>query len=225
MPKTYKLLLTESVEALGIVGDVVTVRAGYARNFLLPRSLATTPSEEKIAALAEKRAEAERQLAEQRRQRESLVSRLDGFELTLERATNDQGLLYGSVTQQDIVSALASAGFGVRPRDVRLGQTIKRIGDYDVSIKPESDLEATVKLRLKSDRPLDLHKEEPAPAAAPAPAAEEGAAPADSESKPREKKAKPDRASRDEPKSAGAGHEPKPPKGSAKVKGEKAKKG
>lgn len=174
MAKTVELLLTENVESLGIVGDVVKVRTGYARNYLLPRELATTPSEEKIKELAARRAQAERELAELRAQRERMVEALEGVEITLERACNDQGLLYGSITQQDVANALAEKGFGIRPRDVRLGQTIKRIDSYEVLIKPEADLEATIKLWVVSDRPLDIHRDEPA--AAPSGAQGEGEA-------------------------------------------------
>ncbi len=209
MPKTYKLLLTESVESLGIVGDVVTVRSGYARNYLLPRNLATTPSEEKIAALAARRAEAERHLAEMRQHREEMVHKLEGYEISIERATNDQGLLYGSVTQQDLATALGAAGFGVRPRDVRITQTIKRIGDYDITIKPEADLEAMVKLHVKSDRPLDLHKvEEPHPPAPAAAAAAEG----EVAEKPKGKKAKSEGDEKPKAKAPKAEGEPKPKK-------------
>jgi large subunit ribosomal protein L9 len=100
--RSIKLLLTENVDNLGIVGDVVNVRIGYARNYLLPRELATTPSDEILAQLAEKRAQAEKDLAALRSQRESLISKLEGLELTLTRSCNDQGHLYGSVTQHDI---------------------------------------------------------------------------------------------------------------------------
>ncbi len=201
MPKVYQLLLTESVEALGIVGDVVTVRSGFARNFLLPRNLATTPSPEKIAALAVKRADAEQHVAEVRKHREEMVEKLEGFAVTLERTTNDQGLLYGSITQQDLSTALKVSGFTVQPRHVRITQTIKRIGDYDIVIKPEADLEATVKLHVKSDRVLDLHTHDRVEAHA-APAAEHAAEgeekpkgkrskPADGDDHPKSKKAKP----------------------------------
>ncbi len=155
MPKTIQLLLTDTVENLGIVGDVVKVRSGYARNYLLPRELATEPSQEKIQALATRRAEAERQLQQLRQQREGMISKLEDYELTLTRACNDQGLLYGSVTQHDIAVALRQAGFDVRDRDVRLGQTIKRIDSYEINIKPESDLEATIKLWVVADRKLE----------------------------------------------------------------------
>lgn len=205
MSKSYQLLLTESVESLGIVGDVVTVRAGYARNYLLPRNLATTPSDEKIAALAARRAEAERHVAELRASREEMVNKLEGFEVTLEKTTNDQGLLYGSITQQDLAAALKAAGFNVRARDVRLNQTIKRIGDYELTIKPESDLEASIRLHVKSDRPLDIRREEPVEA--PAPVAAEAAEPAAADEKPAKKGKSKDGGEKPEPgpKSKGEG--------------------
>lgn len=176
MPKTYELLLTESVDGLGIVGDVVTVRSGYARNFLLPRNVATAPSPEKIQALASRREEAKKILERQRAERVQMIEKLEGFEITLIRACNDLGHLYGSVTQQDIAKALAEQHFIVKARDVRLNETIKRVGHYEVHVRPEPDLEAVVKLTVNPDRPLEL--EQPAPAAAPA-AAPEGAAPAE----------------------------------------------
>lgn len=166
MAKTIQLLLTETVENLGIVGDVVTVRSGYARNFLLPRQLATDPSEEKIKALAERRAEAERDMAQRRQQRAEMIQKLEGFEATIERSCNDQGLLYGSVTQQDVVSLLAEHGYTLTPRDVRLTQTIKRIDSYEVLIKLDQDLESSIKLWVVSDRPLDLTESEQEGAAA-----------------------------------------------------------
>ena len=161
MAKTIELLLTSTVEPLGIVGDVVSVKPGYARNFLLPRELATPPSEEKIAALATQRAEAQKARELRRQQREEMVGKLEGFEVTLTRACNDQGLLYGSVSQQDIADALTEEGYEVRPRDVRLPHAIKRVDSYEIPVKPESDLEATIKLWVVADRELDLGDDSP----------------------------------------------------------------
>ena len=161
MARTVQLLLTENVDNLGIVGDVVNVRLGYARNFLLPRSLATTPSEEMIASLAEKRKQAEQEMAQLRAARKSMIEKLEGHELTLERSCNDQGVLYGGVTQADIAEALRAQGYQVRPRDVRIPGTIKRLDTYDVHVKFESDLEAVVKLAVVSDRPIEeIEREE-----------------------------------------------------------------
>ncbi len=155
MAQSVKLLLTENVDNLGIVGDVVNVKVGYARNYLLPFGYATSPSDELIAQLAEKRAQAEKDVAARRKQREEMIGKLDGQELTIVRACNDQGQLYGSVTQQDISSALKEVGFVVAPREVRLPGTIKRVDTFDVHVKVDSDLEADIKLWVVADRELD----------------------------------------------------------------------
>lgn len=153
--KTVKLLLTENVDNLGIVGDVVNVRLGYARNFLLPRDLATKPSDELMKELATKRAEAEKQVAALRKQREEAISKMVDLEMTLQRSCNDQGILYGSVTQQDLAGALTELGHPVQPREVRIGQTIKRVGEFEVTVKLASDLEAHLKVHVVADRQLD----------------------------------------------------------------------
>ncbi len=235
MAKNVKLLLTESVEALGIVGDVVNVRVGYARNFLLPRNMATTPSDEAIKAVAAKRAQAEKELAELRKQREALIKTLEGVEVTIQRSCNDLGHLYASVTQQEIAKALADAGHpGVKPRDVRLHQNIKRVDTYDVHIKFEADLEATIKLWVVADRKLDIdaRKEEEAAAAAAAEAAAaaqaEGAAPADAKPEAKSDKAeKPARGDKTEKAPKGEKHakapEGKPAEGAAPAEKPKGK--
>lgn len=154
MPRNVELLLVESVENLGIVGDVVKVRTGFARNFLLPRSLATVPSEDLIKSLQAKRAEAVRAVAELRQQRAETINKLKGFELAIQRSCNDQGILYGSVTQQEIATALNQAGYAVRPRDIRLSSAIKRVDDYTIHVKFETELETDIKLHVKPDRVL-----------------------------------------------------------------------
>lgn len=158
--KTIRLLLTENVDNLGIVGDVVNVRLGYARNYLLPRELATEPSQELLAQLAEKRKQAERDLAELRARRKDLIKKIDGLQLTMTRSCNDQGHLYGSVSQQDIAASLTELGYPVQPREVRLSHTIKRVDTYDVLIKFDSDLEATVKIWVVADRRIEVDREE-----------------------------------------------------------------
>jgi ribosomal protein L9 len=167
MPRNVSLLLLESVDSLGIVGDVVSVRTGYARNYLLPRGLASEPDEALMKSLASKREAAERQLRELRAQREKMVEKLNEFELKLVRSCNDLGMLYGSVTQKDIAEALAAQGFNVLPRDIRLGQVIKRVDTYHLLVKLDRDLEADIKLHVVPDRELpkhDDHRHEEAPA-------------------------------------------------------------
>ena len=104
--KNIELLLNETVENLGIVGDVVKVKPGHARNYLLPLGIAEVPTPEKIEALKELRATAQAELEQLRAQRVDTVGKLDGVNLKLTRSCNDQGVLYGSVTQRDISDAL-----------------------------------------------------------------------------------------------------------------------
>jgi len=156
MAKPVELLLLENVEGLGIVGDVVRVKPGHARNYLLPLGLATEPDEEIMRSLAQRRAEAERQAKLERARREEMVEQLAGLEITLVRSCNDQGHLYGSVTARDIVEALAEHGFGLRVRDVRLPQAIKRIDTYQVPLRLDVDLETEIKVWVVPDRELDV---------------------------------------------------------------------
>lgn len=161
MAKSVKLLLVENVDSLGIVGDVVTVRTGYARNFLLPRELATQPSEERINELAGKRAEAQKQIELLRQQRLGMSEKLKGVEITLVRSCNDQGILYGAITQQELSTALREQGFHIQPRDVRITQAIKRVDNYDVHIKLDSDLDSQIKVHVKADRELPSDSKTP----------------------------------------------------------------
>lgn len=160
MARNLQLLLTENVDNLGIVGDVVNVRLGYARNFLLPRGYATLPSEDKIKELAQKRAEAEKMLAELRAQREKVAKKIDNLEITIQRACNDQGILYGAVTQQDLARALNTLGYDVKPREIRLPHTVKRVDSYDILVKFDQDLEATIKLWVEPDREMQSEERE-----------------------------------------------------------------
>lgn len=153
MAKTVDLLLLETIETLGIVGDVVSMKPGHARNYLLPRGLATEPSQELIDQLAEKRAAAKAELDRLRAAREKMVGELEGIEVATVKACNEQGLLYGSVTQQEIADLLNEKGYEIRRRDVRIGEVIKRIGEFDVLIKPENDLEATITLKVEPENP------------------------------------------------------------------------
>lgn len=150
-----ELLLTENVDNLGIVGDVVQVRPGYARNYLLPMGLATEPSEEAKAAVQARRAEVERQLAEKRQIQEQTIEKLEGHEITLQRSANEQGVLFGSVTQHDIAETLREEGFAINERDVRIGEPFKRLDSYMVPIQLAEDLRSEIKVWVVSDRPAE----------------------------------------------------------------------
>lgn len=158
--KTIELLLTENVENLGIIGDVVRVRPGYARNFLLPRGSAMAPSAGAIARLAERRKEVEAEMKVQRKEREALFARVEELELTIERSANDQGVLFGGVSQHDIAEALRAKGFDIEDRAVRIGEQIKRLDTYYVPLALASDLKTQIKLNVVSDVAPEVEEEE-----------------------------------------------------------------
>ncbi len=163
MARNVELLLTENIENLGIVGDVVGVKPGYARNYLIPLGYAVKPTEGARKALSARRAEVERELAALRKQLEELIEKLAGAEVTLERSCNDQGWLYGSVTQHDIAVALQAAGFNrVTERHVRIGAAIKRIDSYEIPIQLDKDLRTEIKLWVVADRELNLGRSDEA---------------------------------------------------------------
>ncbi|MHC4126641.1 MAG: 50S ribosomal protein L9 [Planctomycetota bacterium] len=155
MAKNIELLLMESVENLGLVGDVVKVKPGYARNYLLPHGVAVPPSATKVEALKEARTRAHAELAALRAEREKLVELMAEVSVTLDRSCNDDGGLYGSVTHRDISDALVEAGWGVDVRSVRINHPIRRIGVYPVPIQFDKDLRAEVTVIVQSDRDLE----------------------------------------------------------------------
>jgi large subunit ribosomal protein L9 len=153
--KMIKLLLTDNVDNLGIVGDVVSVRPGYARNFLLPRELATTPTAGAIKRLAARRVLVEKEMAERRVKLDALFAKLKGYELTLQRSANEQGVLFGGVSQHDIGESMRAEGFEIDDRAVRVGQQIKRLDSYMIPIVLASDLKTEIKLWVVSDKPVE----------------------------------------------------------------------
>lgn len=159
MAKNIELLLTRSVENLGIVGDIIRVKTGFARNFLLPHGLAEFPTPSKIESLKESRAKAQAELAELRAVREGLIAELQGVSIRMERSCNDQGVLYGSVNQRDIVDALAEAGYGVDVGAVRLSHPIRQVDSYTVPIQFDDDLRSEITVVVDSDRPLEEGEE------------------------------------------------------------------
>ncbi|MEX0775599.1 MAG: 50S ribosomal protein L9 [Phycisphaeraceae bacterium] len=181
--KYIKVLLTENVEGTGIVGDVVEVRPGFARNFLLPRGMATDPTPGNVKRLASRRAVVEKEMQIRREQLEALLEKLKGYELTLQRSANEQGILFGGVSQHDISEALKAEGLDVDDRAVRIGQQIKRLDSYMIPIVLASDLKTDIKLWVVSDKPAVELAAEPEEAEA-APAAQDAAV---KEAKPKKK--------------------------------------
>jgi large subunit ribosomal protein L9 len=158
--KKVQLLLNKSVENLGIVGDIVKVRPGFARNYLVPLNIAEKPTPTRIERLKSAREAALAELARLRGAREELLARMQAVTVTIVRSCNDQGMLYGSVSQRDISEALQAAGYDVGLRSVRLSQSIRRVGEYHVPIQFDKDLRTDITLKVDPDRTLEPEKED-----------------------------------------------------------------
>jgi len=181
-----KLLLTQNVENLGIVGDVVSVRPGYARNFLLPRALVTVPTAANVKRLAARRAEVEKEVKLQREALEALFAKIVGKEITIQRSANEQGILFGGISQHDIAQAFRDEQLAVEDRHIRIGHQIKRLDSYSITVALANDLKTEIKLWIVSDKPSEQLAAAAPNADAPAAPAEEK--PAKAPRAPRKKK-------------------------------------
>ncbi|MFQ5590530.1 MAG: 50S ribosomal protein L9 [Phycisphaerae bacterium] len=141
-----KLLLRRNINKLGIVGDVVDVAAGYARNYLLPHGLATEPTDANMRALAEARRAAEEERTRQRAELEQLAARLEGVEVTIKARANEEGILYGSVGVRDIASALGDEGYYVAADQIALDRPIRHLDTTAVDVRLAEDLRSSIKV-------------------------------------------------------------------------------
>jgi large subunit ribosomal protein L9 len=164
------VLLCDDVDNLGQRGQVVRVRAGYGRNYLLPQGLAI-----KATAGNKKMLDEQRRLLAKREQREHLSAqseseKLQGIELRFERRVGEHGILFGSVTALDIAEALKERGLTVERRRIGLREHIKEVGDYDITIKLHRDVNPSIKVFVRKEGAEEVKAAEAAPAADSTPA-------------------------------------------------------
>ena len=143
-----ELILLQDVDGLGIIGDVVTVADGHARNFLLPQKKAAPVTEKMKARLAEARALREAELREEKQGAEVRAEALKDKEITLSVKTSGEGRLYGSVTEKDIADAAKAAKLNIDVKEVRLGAPIRQLGSYDVRIRLHREVAVSVKVHV-----------------------------------------------------------------------------
>lgn len=141
-----QVILLERVARLGQMGEVVSVRPGFARNYLLPQGKALRASEANIARFEEQKVQLEIRNLETRKEAESLAERLEGEAFVIIRSASDGGALYGSVTTRDVADATTEGGFTLDRRQVILNAPIKELGLHDITLRlhPEVDVTVTV---------------------------------------------------------------------------------
>ncbi len=141
-----RLLLLKDVRKLGYVGDVVDVKPGYARNYLVPEGLATEPNETNIRAIAVEKERAAMERARRFKEYESLVAKMVDVSITIERAANPEGTLYGSVSRADIAKALQAQGYPIDAEHVVLAAPIRQLDNVKVKVEFTDELTTDVKV-------------------------------------------------------------------------------
>ena len=152
-----QVILLERVSKLGQMGDVVDVKPGYARNFLLPQGKAQTASETNITAFEKQKSQLETKNLETKKEADALLGKLDGQTFVVIRSASDSGALYGSVSPRDAAEVATSEGFSIDRKQISLVKPIKELGLHEMSVVLHPEVTATIILNVaRSTEEADL---------------------------------------------------------------------
>ncbi len=152
-----QVILLERVAKLGQMGDVVSVKDGYARNYLLPQGKALRATEENIRVFEEQKAQLEARNLETKKEADALAEKLAGQQFVVIRSASDSGALYGSVTTRDAAEAATEAGFSVDRKQVVLIRPIKELGLHQVTVRLHPEVEVEITLNVaRSEEEAEL---------------------------------------------------------------------
>jgi len=146
-----QIILQEDIEKLGHRGDIVTVKPGYARNFLLPRKLAIEATSGNMKALERIRNSLAKKTATELDAAQKQAALINGVSLRFTRKTSENDQLFGSATSGDIAEALAAQGFKIDKRQIQLREPIKALGEYPVTVKIFRDVTAEIKIHVEKE--------------------------------------------------------------------------
>jgi len=151
------VILLERIERLGQMGDVVSVKPGYARNFLLPQQKALRATKDNMAYFESRRVELEAANLSQRSEAEDIAAKMEGLTLVLIRQAGESGQLYGSVSARDVAEAIDEAGFHIERNQVQMAHPIKILGIHEerVALHPEVVVEVTLNVASSEDAAAD----------------------------------------------------------------------
>ena len=146
-----ELILRDDVDKLGRRGDIVKVKDGYARNFLLPRGLGMAVTTANKAMIDRERKVHEARLAKEKVEFESLAARIGGLRFVAPRKVGENDVLYGSVTSGDVAEFLKAKGIEIDKRKVLLDEAIKHLGEHEVKIRLHPEVQASLKLLVTKE--------------------------------------------------------------------------
>jgi len=148
---TTKILLREDIENLGGRGEVVKVKAGYARNFLLPKGIATLATKGNVKQIDRERESLLKKAATEKSTAEAQSEQMRSISLAFTRKAGKDGTLFGSVTSMDVAEALQAKGYEIDRRKISLKDTIKEIGDYTVSVKLHREVTLEIPVTVSAE--------------------------------------------------------------------------
>lgn len=143
-----KVILKETIDALGVIGSEVTVAPGYARNFLLPQNKAVLATDANRRALAQEKVKFELQIAKEKKTAEQIAQKIEGIKCRVAAKVSEEDRLYGSVTARDILTALAAQGIEIQKRMILLSDPIKTLGVFKVPIRVYADVEPEIEVEI-----------------------------------------------------------------------------
>ena len=154
------ILLLEAIKGLGSEGDTVSVRAGYARNFLFPRKLAIPVNQGNRKQIESLKIAKEKRIAEELEASKSLAEKIGQVSISIAVKTGDNGKMFGSVTSTDILARLKEEGIQLEKKQLNVAQPIKDLGSHKIQVKLNSEIEATFNLEIVSENPIIAESEE-----------------------------------------------------------------
>ena len=143
-----EIILLDKIDSLGNVGDIVTVKPGYARNYLFPKGLAVRSSKRNIAFVEEKRKNIELKIAKEEQASQVIFDSLKNAEIFMEVEVGENDKLFGSVTAMDLQKALNDQNIEIEKQNILLDNPIKSLGAYDIPIKVSSSLKQNIKVNV-----------------------------------------------------------------------------
>jgi large subunit ribosomal protein L9 len=146
-----QIILQEDIDKLGHRGDIVTVKPGYARNFLLPRKMAVEATTGNMKALERIRKSLAKKTATELEAAQKQAALVNGVALHFTRKTGENDQLFGSVTSGDIADSLVAQGFKIDKRQIQLKESVKALGEYPVTVKIFRDVTAEVKVHVEKE--------------------------------------------------------------------------
>jgi len=145
-----KVILADDVRGLGHRGETVTVKPGYARNFLFPQGVAWEATEANVRRLSEEKKKYDEKMLREKSVASEAASKVEGLTVTIVKKAGDEGHLYGSVTASEIADALAAKSIEVDRRRIELAEPIRRVGSHTVHVRLHKDVVATLTVEVQA---------------------------------------------------------------------------